>query len=212
MCTLRRIRRRVAGKYTHNVSKTKEVSFLSTQSVVCSEKLLDANIDVLQEGQTMLAALAPKQYKQGYKPAFASTIGAHFRHVLEHYRCFLNQMPLGAICYDSRERDQLLESDHSYALSTIKELCLALDKLRGQLDINLGCEVKDMQTKFPVTSTVERELLFLQAHSTHHYAIIAAMCRMIGAIPADDFGVAIATRDHQQKPVIGANGETSCAQ
>ena len=185
---------------------------MSPQSVLCSEKLLDANIDVLQEGRSMLALLAPEQYIQGYKPAFASTIGAHFRHVLEHYRCFLNHLSLGEICYDSRERDQSLESDHSYALSTINDLCAALDKLKGQIDINSSCEVKDMQTPVPVTSTLERELLFLQAHSTHHYAIIAAMCRMLGARPAEDFGVAIATRDHQTKSATAPNGESSCAQ
>ena len=119
---------------------------------------------------------------------------------------------MGEICYDSRERDQSLESDHGYALSTINDLCAALDKLKGQLDINSSCEVKDMQTPVPVTSTLERELLFLQAHSTHHYAIIAAMCRMLGACPAEDFGVAIATRDHQTKSATAPNGESSCAQ
>lgn len=211
MCTLAR-RKGVADKNTVSVSKKKRSRFLTTQSVLCSEQLFEANIDVLQEGRVMLAALLPEQYIQGYKPAFASTVGAHFRHVLEHYRCFLKHLPRGEICYDSRERDQLLEVDHSYALTTINELCAALEKHKGQLDINTSCEVKDMQSKFPVTSTLERELLFLQAHSTHHYAIIAAMCRMLGAQPADDFGVAIATRDHQRKTTVSAEGESTCAQ
>jgi len=185
---------------------------LSTQSVLCSEKLIDANIDVLQEGRATLAALSPEQYTQGSKPAFASTIGAHFRHVLEHYRCFLKQRESTEICYDSRERDQALEVDHSYALTTINELCAALAQLKGKLDLDSCCEVRDMQSEVPVSSTMERELLFMQAHSTHHYAIIAAMCRLLGAQPADDFGVAIATRDYQQKVASTAEGESSCAQ
>ncbi len=185
---------------------------MPTQSVLCSDKLLDANIQGLQEGREMLAALSSEQFTQGYKPAFASTIGAHYRHVFEHYRCYLKHLPSGEICYDSRERDQLLETDHDYAIRTIDELCIALKELKGQLDMNLACEVRDMQSEIPVTSTLERELLFLQSHSTHHYAIIAAMCRALGAQPAEDFGVAIATREHNQQAATTVVGDASCAQ
>ncbi len=188
---------------------------MPTQSESCPDCLFKANIDALREGQALLSSLTPEQYILGSKPAFASTIGAHFRHVLEHYRCFLNHVRMGEICYDSRERDQSLEVDYQYAQRTIDELCACLEEIKIA-DMNAACEVKDMQAEHAVTSTIERELLFLQSHSTHHYAMIAAMCRLIGVAPQDDFGVAIATRAHQQncEPAtpLPLKGDAVCAQ
>ncbi len=89
-------------------------------------KLLAINIDALNEGLGLLVLLTDKHYSQGFKPAFQSTIGAHFRHVLEHYRCFLKQLEGGVFCYDERQRDQNLEQDRVYAMETIKSLLLGL--------------------------------------------------------------------------------------
>jgi len=190
---------------------------LPTQSEIHPNCLFKANIDALSEGQELLSQLSPEQYTQGYKPAFSSTIGAHFRHVLEHYRCFLSHIESGEICYDSRERDQLLEVDHEYALCTISELSAALEKFNlMDPNMNSACEVRDMQSTKAVTSTLERELLFLQSHSVHHYAMIAAMCRLLGVVPEEDFGVAIATKAHQQQcksvNTLHLKGDATCAQ
>ena len=149
---------------------------------------------------------------QGYKPVFQSTIGAHFRHVLEHYRCFLKQYSSGELCYDSRERDQLLERDFDYANRTIDDLLKSMSQLEAQ-DLNKECVVYDQQAIGPITSTLFRELLFLQSHTIHHYAIIGAMTRSFGAKPAEDFGVAIATREHNKSSSESTIGDSlTCAQ
>jgi len=177
-----------------------------------NKNLLQTNIDALAEGAELLALLEPEQYTQGYKPAFHSTIGAHFRHVLEHYRCFISQLDSREFCYDSRERDQLLERDFAYAKQTILDLSTGLRDLEA-IDLDQECQLLDQQAIGQVNSTLFRELLFLQSHTMHHYAIIGAMTRSFGAQPADDFGVAIATREHQKtsvEPVIGDS--PTCAQ
>jgi len=84
--------------------------------------LLESNIEALKEGADLLRLLKGGQYKKEFKPAFQSTIGAHFRHILEHYRCLLSQLEAGVFCYDLRQRDQLLECDSDYAATTIEEL------------------------------------------------------------------------------------------
>lgn len=168
-----------------------------------NERLLQSNIEALQEGLELLLLLKPGQYVSGYKPAFNSTIGAHFRHVLEHYRCFITQLSSGEISYDKRLRDQQLEVDCDYANQVINDLISNLKALRST-DLNSTCVIRDQQAicdqlePVPVNSTVYRELLFLQSHTVHHYAIIGAMTRAFGANPAEDFGVAIATREHQK--------------
>ncbi len=181
-----------------------------------NNSLLQTNVDALHEGETLLTALSAEQYTQGYKPAFHSTIGAHFRHVLEHYRCFLSQLSKAEFCYDSRERDQLLECDFSYAKQTIKDLGDRLSLLTNE-DVGRACKVVDHQADGTVSSTIHRELLFLQSHTMHHYAIIGAMARALGSQPEDDFGVAIATREHQKCNANNPSapltrGNTPCAQ
>lgn len=177
-----------------------------------NNNLLQTNIDALEEGAGLLALLEPDQYIQGYKPVFHSTIGAHFRHVLEHYRCFIKQLGVRRFCYDSRERDQLLECDVEYAKQTIVTLVESLQALESQ-NLDMECELQDQQASGPVASTLFRELLFLQSHAMHHYAIIGAMTRRLGAQPAEDFGVAIATREHQKNTTEPCIGEPStCAQ
>lgn len=177
-----------------------------------NKNLLQVNIDALDEGVALLALLKVEQYTQSYKPAFNSTIGAHFRHLLEHYSCFIKQFESGVICYDERQRDQLIECDFTYAKQTIIELQDGLRDLQ-QTSLDQPCVVRDQQATVLVGSTLFRELLFLQSHSMHHYAIIGAMTRTFGIQPADDFGVAIATREHHKtnnESAIG--GLPTCAQ
>lgn len=178
-----------------------------------NQSLLDINITALDEGAQLLSILEANQYTAGYKPAFQSTIGAHFRHVLEHYRCFLSQIASGSFCYDNRERDQLLECDADYAARTLNEIRAALLELDASV-FDQDYVMHDVQAAGPVTTTLQRELLFLQSHTVHHYAIIGAMTRAFGNQPEDDFGVAIATRTHQQNSASdGTIGDTpQCAQ
>ncbi|MEO0367250.1 MAG: hypothetical protein AAF197_00535 [Pseudomonadota bacterium] len=133
------------------------------------------------------------QFRSGQKPAFQSTIGAHFRHLIEHYRCFFAQYPTGEICFEARERDGNLESNISYAKQAVLETIGHLEEMYGQVaDCTLTME--DQQSDQRLTTNLARELLFLQAHTVHHYAMIAAMTRSLGVSPTGDFGVAIATR------------------
>ncbi|MBL4671345.1 MAG: DinB family protein [Arenicella sp.] len=177
-----------------------------------NNNLLQANIDALGEGAALLALLKPEQYTRAYKPTFHSTIGAHFRHVLEHYRCFIRQLETGIICYDDRERDLPLERDFAYANQTLIELQGALRDLEQQ-NLDKPCQLRDQQATESLTSTVFRELLFLQSHTMHHYAIIGAMTRTFGAQPSADFGVAIATREHQKSTAESIIGDSQpCAQ
>lgn len=165
------------------------------------QQLIINNVDALREGAELIRLLKENQYILGYKPAFASTIGAHFRHVLEHYRCFISQMPTGLFCYDKRERDQLLECDAAYALQTIEDLIAAVQSISAKNSAEkapISYTIEDEQTSYPVCTSLNRELLFLQSHTVHHYAIIGAMTRAFGNQPDEDFGVAIATRKHNE--------------
>lgn len=177
-----------------------------------TQNLIQANIAALDEGAQLLTILDTTHYSAEFKPAFHSTIGAHFRHVLEHYRCLFSQLETGTVCYDDRARDQLLECDAEYAAVTIAQMKEQLTSLEPE-SIAHEIWVQDQQSDAPVASSLDRELLFLQSHTVHHYAIIGAMTRAFGKQPEADFGVAIATRTHQAETALDGNPQevASCA-
>ena len=65
--------------------------------------------------------------------------------------------------------------------------------------------IRDQQTSDSVRTSVARELLFLQAHTVHHYAIIAAMARNLGLSTKPDFGLAIATKAFNQSATAASS-------
>lgn len=156
-----------------------------------------SNITALFEGLKFLNMIDETHYQSTYKPVFNSTIGAHFRHVLEHYQCFFSQLEKQHFCYDSRLRNLKLEVDIEYAKTTLSEIIASLHAI----DFTATAPVyylSDESINANIETTLLRELAFLQSHTTHHYAIIAAIARSLGLHPQDDFGVAIATRNYQE--------------
>lgn len=168
---------------------------MSNNSEAVLQGLIESNVKALGDGLELIQLLGPDQFTQSCEPVFLSNIGVHFRHVLEHYSCFFEQLPTGLISYDKRCRDMRLEVDSSYAVKTLSSVC---DELK-QLDIDNGAgllQISDQPLLRAVDSNLERELLFLLAHTVHHYAMIAAMARLLGKTPKEGFGVAIATQLH----------------
>lgn len=166
--------------------------------------LIQANLDTLQEGAALLKRLTPTHYTATQQPRFMATIGAHYRHLLEHYRCFLEQLNTAQICFDLRARELKLERDLEYAKHTMAKVMQDLAAI-DLAQLNASIMISDQQSSQPVPSSVPRELLFLQAHTVHHYALIAAIARSLGVAIDVDFGVAIATKAFNQENSVAAD-------
>ncbi|NND81449.1 MAG: hypothetical protein HKN50_03395 [Gammaproteobacteria bacterium] len=156
------------------------------------ESLLSQNLQCLAEAEALLNELPAQHFAAESAPAFESTIGAHMRHVLEHYDCFLQQLRGGTLCYEARARDPRLERNRDLAIDKLR---LLINQLRaGAFDsVPDGLQISSGQFDAGVPSTLARELLFLYEHSVHHFALIAAIARSLGHQPPAGFGVAIAT-------------------
>lgn len=159
--------------------------------------LIQSNIDALEDGLELLSIIAPEHYTQSVKPSFQATIGEHYRHALEHYLCFAEQFATGVISYDQRCRDQHLQEDICRARETIETLCVKLAGIDTVAAQAKQLKINDQPLTEAITTTLERELMFLLSHTVHHYAIIAAMARALGNCPPEGFGVAIATLSWQ---------------
>lgn len=152
------------------------------------------NTEVLQRGVKLLRRINDAVYQQRVSAVFASSIGAHVRHNLDHYASLLDGLGTGSIDYEVRKRDTVVEIDRHAAVAEIERVCRRLEAL-SEVSSSLRVRVrsdKDLSSSWATTS-LSRELDFLLSHTIHHYAIVATLCRLLGVWVEDDFGVAPST-------------------
>ena len=162
-------------------------------------QLVNHNIEALSRFERILNQLQDDHYTQVATPYFSSSMGRHFRHILDHYLCFLNGIDADAIDYDQRARNERLESDRRYAIDSIQSLIRRLNQFEidnRPIKVSLATDTKSGGTQ--VDSTLARELVFLHGHTIHHFALIAAMLRMMGIDVDDEFGIAPSTLVHER--------------
>ena len=161
--------------------------------------LTQHNVQVLEQALALVAA-----HQRIGSPAYAGPVGAHLRHIVEHYEALLAPPLQGVVDYDSRPRDALLERCPNTAAARIAQLIERLRELaRTGADTDAPVAVRVHigsagQWPVEVPSTLARELVFVASHAVHHYAVLVAFCREHGIAIDADFGKAPATVAHQR--------------
>lgn len=157
---------------------------------------VDALVQLLHQLAALIAALSDAQYIRCPVGPMESSIGGHLRHNLDHIRALLEGIDRGVIDYDDRERGTDVETDRSAAA---REIARLEAKLRGISAVMLAQPITlrylpavDARP-VTVTSTIARELAFVQSHTIHHNAMIAAMAALLEAAVPPRFGYAPAT-------------------
>jgi uncharacterized damage-inducible protein DinB len=159
--------------------------------------LQEAIAEVLQQGELLLNSLSDEEYTRKLPLVFGSTVGGHYRHCLDHFQSLLQGLDADEINYDHRERNPQTEKDRNFALTETGRI------LRGFASIStafLDCPINvrskvnyELDAAPLIGSTVGRELMYAVAHTIHHYALIAVMCRMLEVPTPTGFGVAPST-------------------
>jgi hypothetical protein len=159
-----------------------------------------ANLRLLEQGSELIGALPDEAFAANGR--VGKPVGPHFRHVLEHYSCFLDGLLGSRIDYDARAREAAIETDRRAALERIRELLRGLEGLNGidldqpavaRLESGLGGEEEQWSR-----TTVRRELHFLLSHTVHHYALIGLLLAQRGIDAGSEFGMAPSTRKYWQ--------------
>lgn len=161
------------------------------------------NIRVLQQGVELLHAM-PRDLFDGRAVSFDGYgVGAHFRHLYDHYRLLLQGMAHGRINYDARERNPEFEADPELAASLICSLYGPLEQIskkdaEKRVMIRMCTAASDPAESW-MPSSVERELLYLLMHDIHHYAIIRSMLASTDLILPAYFGFAPSTVEYLER-------------
>ncbi|MEX2607317.1 MAG: hypothetical protein WD708_08230 [Kiritimatiellia bacterium] len=162
----------------------------------------EALIDVLDQGALLLDQLTPDHYRQQVPEVLQGTIGAHYRHCLEHIDPLLDCVSSGIIDYDARPRDRSLETDRVLALAKTREYqqrlrALPGDHFSGLLSVR-NRVMEGVEDSPVVASSMAREGMYAVAHAIHHYALIRVMCGFLKVSLPDSFGVAPSTLQYRK--------------
>ena len=152
------------------------------------------NLRLLGQGLSLLGLIPDELYQA--TPG-RSSVGAQYRHILDHYLCLLDDLPSGSIDYDARRRDPQVDADPRVAARLTDDLLRRLDDLM-EMDLDRPLQVHlaptaDSADGVHYGSTVGRELLFLISHTVHHFAIIRLQLEEAAMSFDAEFGVAPST-------------------
>jgi uncharacterized damage-inducible protein DinB len=163
-----------------------------------------ANLAVVRQGRALLARLDAGQYATRLAVCYHASIGAHLRHIIEHYQAFLAGFDAAAIDYEHRPRNRAVEEDPAEASASLAAVERELSRFQTASPNRVVAVVAETAPGHATASTVLRELEFLLSHTIHHYALVATLARLQGLEPDPTFGVAPSTLKFQQE-------QTACA-
>ena len=188
-----------------------------------SIQLINDNINVLTQLRDFISGLPCGDYTQDNQLLDSGTIGAHIRHIIEHYDALLKAAQSVTrtsstklvIDYDDRARNSQLERHATKARSEIERVCAALTyfplidseaKLHNNdlsqpvsMTTAIRCSTNVNMDSAAINSTLQRELVFLHSHTTHHMAIIRILATALGHNVDKGFGKAASTQQFENQ-------------
>ena len=142
-----------------------------------------------------------------------SSIGQHFRHILDMYLAVTPALSAvtsspPVIDYDIRRRGAAVETERKSAIAELQDLEQALLNRTTQLNLPVlvKTEVCLHSTRCAsMHSTLARELAFISTHAVHHFALIQVLARLLGASVDKSVGLAPASASHQRADRLQIN-------
>lgn len=161
-----------------------------------------ANNQLFNQLDYLLEVLTPEQYTLPVASLGGVSLGQHTRHVIEFYECLVHGVRAGVVCYDERSRDPRIETDPAYARQLLQTVERELRAVEADRDMRLKCILgKNATVAREVTTTYERECIYLAEHTVHHLALIRVGLRLefpVIELP-DELGVAASTMRFRQQ-------------
>ena len=162
--------------------------------------------DVLQQGCIFLDRIGNEMYARPLEGEFAASLGAHYRHVLDHFLRLAEGIRTGQVNYDQRRRNAQLESSVTCARLVTEGLIDELGGLSGEIlqrECAVTYSVGYAKTEAEaVRSNLAREVMFCVGHAIHHYAILRLLCAGVGMQLPYEFGVAPSTLKHLKSETV----------
>ena len=158
---------------------------------------LKGQLETVQQAKDFLLSISTENYQKVIKPHFASSAGAHMRHILDHYVALKDGCTDGLVNYNKRNRHSNVESCVKTAIqkwNEVEQWLVEVSGLDADLPITIICETSVNETENTQTkSTLARELVFVSSHAIHHFSLLGVISSLLGNINDANFGVAPST-------------------
>lgn len=152
-----------------------------------------ANIQIA----SILDVLTNEQFKNDKDDT--SSIGEHIRHIISFFVAFNSGVTAKEINYDQRIRNKKVETNVAFAKTLLnKQIELTLQNLDQN---NIDTIVQTTENGQTACSTLGRELMALQSHTTHHLALIKPMIQSLNIEINSQIGLSQATIDYHKKTI-----------
>lgn len=129
-----------------------------------------------------------------------SSIGQHFRHIIDFYGCMANNAQDGRLDYAHRQRDTRVETEPAYAAEMLERFFNKLKDLDETTSVEVVADFSSdfNETRPVVTSCIGREMMYAYDHAVHHLAIIKMGLKSVapGFEMDKNLGVAPSTVKH----------------
>jgi hypothetical protein len=162
--------------------------------------------DVLQQGCIFLDRIGDETYARPLEGEFAASLGAHYRHVLDHFLCLAVGIRTGQVNYDQRRRNPQLENSVTCArlvteglIDEFGGLSPAILQRECAVTYSVGYGENEAEA---VKSNLAREVMFCVGHAIHHYAVLKLLCAGAGVKLPYEFGVAPSTLKHLETETV----------
>lgn len=154
----------------------------------------NAILAAVQQIRHVLEQLDPHEYRRQLPEFDGSTLGQHFRHILEFFQCLEQGVQSGTVDYAARERNLLYEDSPNLTATAFASFADALPSFNACDNIEIRAEFGG-RDRPAYTSTVGRELMFVYDHAIHHLAIIkiGLLCHFPHVRADKDLGVSPST-------------------
>jgi uncharacterized damage-inducible protein DinB len=158
---------------------------------------------IVSQAIDLLDGMSITEYQKQLPPHFPSSVGAHMRHVIDHFLALMNGHNEGHVDYNKRHRFNAVEQFPAEAIECFESIVTWLNNLADNIldtPITVTTEIDVSRTHSTTcNSTLERELVFASSHAIHHYALIRIICSMQNKPIPEFFGYAPATITHITK-------------
>lgn len=183
--------------------------------------VLVGNIEAIDQGIRLLDCVTDAQYRHLAVPYVRSSIGQHFRHVVDMFLAISNRRDVTLIDYDARRRGAKIETCRETATKELKVVKSWMSDRLVELDQGTLGMLIDVAIKTEVTieathsvelrSTMLRELVFTSSHAVHHYALISVIAKIQGVNLEPELGVAPATATFLRQGAAVEDNRPACA-
>ena len=170
-------------------------------------QLQKISVDILEQIVSVCKQLSDDAFRKPLNVLSNNSIGKHIRHIIEFYDLMMIGNESGAINYDNRSHDKVLEENRVLAIEKLNSLSIEILKLKNDQPLQMSANYSiDEDNPIAISTTLYRELQYNIEHAVHHMAIIKiALRNEFEEIEiSNGFGIAYSTIKYQR--------DTECAQ